>query len=150
MTLRLSARTLLLLMIAGVVLAVPAALPHRAHAQMNPAPPSTTQSPQSSPLNSAPPSTGNGASTGALVNPLNNIKTLPDLINVIIQGIVQVAGIALTVALMIIGFRFVSAQGKPEELKKARTALMWTLIGGLILLGAAAISELVRSTVSSL
>lgn len=147
MTLRLPARVLLLLMITGAFLALPAVLPHRAHAQMTGNPGTTATMPQSSPLS---PNPGTPATGQALVNPLKDIKTLPDLINVIIQGIVQVAGIALTVALIIVGFRFVAAQGKPEELKKVRTALMWTLIGGLILLGAAAISQLVQSTVTNL
>ena len=49
-----------------------------------------------------------------------------------------------------VGFMFVAAQGNSEKISKARTALLWTIIGGLILIGAQAIALLVQATASSL
>lgn len=89
------------------------------------------------------------AAQSGLSNPLS-VGTLPEFITVIL-GFVQTIG-AIFVVLMLIftGFKFVSAQGKPTELKSARESLMWTVIGALVLLGATAISLGIQETVKSL
>lgn len=68
----------------------------------------------------------------------------------ILQAVVTLGGILLTLMLVFVGFKFVVAQGNPEELKSARTMLLWTVIGGLILLGAEAISQVIQNTVHAL
>lgn len=93
------------------------------------------------------PASSNG--TG-LVNPLKNITDLPTLLKAILGALVDIGTVVLILAFIWIGFMFVRAQGKPEELKKARSAFVWTIIGGLILLGAQAISMVIQSTVSNL
>lgn len=85
-----------------------------------------------------------------LVNPLKGINSLPELLKAVLDAVVYLGGIVLTIAIIWVGFKFVLAQGKEEKLREARSALMWTLIGGLILLGASAISLAIQSTVSSL
>ena len=49
-----------------------------------------------------------------------------------------------------VGFLFVAARGNEEKIRSARDALMWTVIGGLILLGAEAISLVIQATVKTL
>lgn len=94
---------------------------------------------------------GTGApSGGGLTNPLNSINSLPDFLNAILGAVVQLGTIVLTLALIYVGFLFVKAQGKEEEIKNARNALMWTVIGGLVLLGAQTIGMVIASTVKSL
>lgn len=97
---------------------------------------------------------GGGNTTGSapmgLQNPLKNIGSLPDLINALLDAVVDIGIIIVTLALVYIGFLFVAAQGNEEKLRNARAALMWTLIGGLILLGAKAISEVIQATVGKL
>jgi len=88
--------------------------------------------------------------TGGLINPLKGACSLPDFLNLILQAVVQLGTIALIVMLVYVGFLFVIAQGKEEDLKNAKSALMWTVIGGLILLGAQAISLVIQSTVGTL
>lgn len=85
-----------------------------------------------------------------LVNPLKGINSLPELLKAVLDAVVYLGGIVLTIAIIWVGFKFVMAQGNPEKIKEVRNALMWTLIGGLILLGASAISLAIQSTVSSL
>lgn len=58
--------------------------------------------------------------------------------------------IALVVALVWVGALFVFAQGAEEKIRDARNALMWTVIGGLVLLGAQSISIVIQNTVQSL
>jgi hypothetical protein len=45
---------------------------------------------------------------------------------------------------------FVVSKGNPEELKKAKTTLYWTIIGALILLGAQVIAKIIENTLKTL
>ncbi|MDB4992095.1 MAG: hypothetical protein JWL75_340 [Parcubacteria group bacterium] len=84
-----------------------------------------------------------------LVNPLK-FKSLPDLLNAVLVAAIKLGTILLTLALIYTGFLFVSARGNEEKISKARTTLMYTIIGGLIILGATAISTVIQSTVTAL
>lgn len=95
--------------------------------------------------------TGNcDTSGGGLVNPLNHICNLSDLLAAILDGVVQIGTVFLIFMLVYVGFLFVAARGKEESIRSAREALVWTVIGGLILLGAKAISLVIQNTVSTL
>ena len=63
----------------------------------------------------------------------------------------MVVGIPI-VALAIIytGFLFVQARGNSEELTKAKKVLMYTLIGGALLLGAFVIAKAIGATVDDI
>jgi hypothetical protein len=50
-------------------------------------------------------------------------------------------------AIIYCGFLFVKAIGKPEEIKKAKDALLYTVIGAAILLGAWTIAQLISDTI---
>lgn len=110
--------------------------------------------PPSSTNSGVPPSTTNSGvpptSSGALQNPLNNINSLPELLHAVLQAVTVLGSILLSLMLVYVGFLFVTAQGNSEKLQSARSALVWTLIGGLILLGAQAISIVVQNTVQQL
>ncbi|KND47228.1 MAG: hypothetical protein AB199_02245 [Parcubacteria bacterium C7867-004] len=85
-----------------------------------------------------------------LVNPLNNIDSLPDFLNAILNAVVDIGSIILVLALVYTGFLFVAAQGNQEKLSSARNALIWTVVGGLVLLGAKAIGLVIEATVKTL
>ena len=86
---------------------------------------------------------------GTLVNPLK-AANIQDLLAKILEGIVQIGSMVLVLMLVWVGFLFVFAQGNEEKIKSARQALMWTVIGGLVLLGSEAIALLIKSTVEAL
>ena len=90
------------------------------------------------------------SSNASLVNPLGAGTDLPKLIAQIMKFVVYLGGIVVIFMLVYVGFLFVVAQGKPGEIEKARKALMWTIVGALILLGAEAISLGIQATVSAL
>lgn len=94
--------------------------------------------------------TQTAAPTGGLTNPLNKIETLPQFLNAILDAVVNLGTIILILALVYVGFQFVVAQGNEEKLKSARSALMWTVIGGLVLLGAKSLGLVIQGTVESL
>lgn len=85
-----------------------------------------------------------------LTNPLKSIDSLPQLLEVVLGAIVQIGTIILTLALVYVGFLFVVAQGNEEKISNAKSALLWTIIGGLVLLGASAIGAVIGSTVDKL
>lgn len=102
--------------------------------------------------------TGNGTGNGngeaepppaVLENPLNS-DSLEDLLLSFLRGIVRIAAIALLVFLVYVGFQFVAAQGNEEKLRTAKNAMLWTVIGGAILLGAEVIMGIIQSTANAL
>jgi hypothetical protein len=98
--------------------------------------------------------TGSNSSVGGtggagLHNPLQ-FATLPQLLNAILDFVITIGGIVIVVMIVFIGFKFVAAQGNSEKLQEARTMLLWTVIGALILLGAKAIETGIQATVQSL
>ncbi len=85
-------------------------------------------------------------------NPLGagGVSTVPQFIDKILDLAIQIALPILTLAIVYCGFLFVKAQGNPEELTKAKTALLYTLIGAAIILGAKVIESFVTDTVTEL
>lgn len=96
------------------------------------------------------------ASTPAPVVPLKNPlgENGPTSIEVFLlkflQGAIKLGLPIVALAIIYCGFLFVKAQGNPEELGKAKEALMYTLIGAAILLGAVGITNLVINTVTGI
>ena len=83
-------------------------------------------------------------------NPLG-ATTLSVFVTDVLKLITTTVGPIIVILMLVYtGFKFVWAQGKEEEIKKAREMLLWTIVGALILLGAVAISQGLQATVSGL
>ena len=89
-------------------------------------------------------------SGGMINNPLPNITSIPDLIRKILEGVLKIGIPIVALAIIYCGFLFVFARGNSEKLGKAKEALLYTIIGAAILLGAYAIANIISSTVLSL
>ncbi len=77
--------------------------------------------------------------------------TLMTLITTILSSIVMpIASVAVVVWIVWAGFQFVLAQGNEKKITDAKQNLLWSLVGAGILLGAAAISAVVETTVKAL
>ncbi len=85
-----------------------------------------------------------------LDNPLKNTSNLTDFMDHLLTGITFLLTPVVVVMFLWTGFLFVKAQGVAEEITKARDALMYTLIGAALVLGAKGLSEVIRSTISKL
>jgi len=104
------------------------------------------------------PSTGGGPITngGANIkigidNPLSTeIDSIPAFIEAIINIVLIVAVPIIVLAVIYVGFLFVQAQGKPEAITKAKKALLYTLIGAALLLGAFVIANAIGKTVDEI
>lgn len=42
---------------------------------------------------------------------------------------------------------FITAQGKPEQIETAKSRLVWTIVGAILLLGAWTISQAIKGTI---
>lgn len=123
-------------------------LPFTAEAQSNSATPGPSNSGTPGLGNSGTPSPG-AVRSFTLNNPLN-FRTLSDFITAILNAVIKI-GIPIAVLFVVwAGFKFVTAQGNPEELKSARKNLVWTLVGIGIFLGAALIAEIIRQTLRTI
>jgi hypothetical protein len=94
--------------------------------------------------------TTQGGSNVTLINPLGAGTNINTLITDILQLVVRLGSVVVILMLVYIGFLFVAAQGEPAKLQQARSALMWTIVGALVLLGAEAIAQGIQATVSAL
>lgn len=94
---------------------------------------------------------GNPNNTGTqLLNPLQGGTSLESFLNMILSFVIRIGAIVVVVMLVYVGYLFVVAQGSDSKLTEARKALLWTIIGALILLGAQAIAIGLQSTVNAL
>jgi hypothetical protein len=92
---------------------------------------------------------GGSGTTGSFIfqNPLKNgTNSIGQLINNIFDAIIQIGLVFVIMAIIYAGLQFVLAQGNDEKLKKAKAIFLYTIIGGVILLGAGAISEVICNT----
>lgn len=87
---------------------------------------------------------------GKICNPLSGSSNIQDFIVKVLQGALKIGIPLIALAIIYCGFLFVKARGNPEELTKAKDALLYTLIGAAVLLGAMAIATLISDTVFSL
>ena len=87
-----------------------------------------------------------------LVNPLegSKIDSVQALIKTLLEGAIKIGIPVIALAIVYCGFLFVSARGNPEKLTKAKDALLYTCLGGAILLGSWAIATMIKTTVSGL
>ena len=90
------------------------------------------------------------APTVTLVNPLSAGTSLPTLINSILGFVVQIGAIIVIFMLVYVGYLFVTARDNETKIAAARKALLWTIIGALILLGAQAIALGIQATIQAL
>jgi hypothetical protein len=88
--------------------------------------------------------------TTKIDNPIGNITTIQGFLVILLQGAIKIGMPIVTLAVIYSGFLFVKAQGNPEEITKAKEALLYTMIGAAVLLGAWAIANAILDTVTSL
>ena len=89
-------------------------------------------------------------SSGVICNPIPNEGSVPQLIQDILTGLLKIGIPLVALAVIYCGFLFVFARGNPEKLTKAKSALLWTLIGAAVLLGAWALAQMISATVAGL
>jgi hypothetical protein len=86
---------------------------------------------------------------GKLCNPLE-VDSLDKFLLAIIDVILVFALPIIIFFIMYAGFLFATARGDTSQIEKAKGALLWSVVGGVIVLGAKLIVEVIQGTVSPL
>lgn len=86
-----------------------------------------------------------------LANPLGDrINNLPAFIYMLLGIVFRIGAVLSVLALMYVGFMFVTARGDPTKLETARNAFLYTVIGIAVLLGGVLIASVIQNTVGEL
>lgn len=95
--------------------------------------------------------TGGGEPAGRIAfnNPIE-ANEISELITLLLRSVSRVGAAVVVMAVIYSGFLFVKAQGDPGELEKAKKTLLWSVIGGVILLGAEALAAVISQTATGL
>jgi hypothetical protein len=86
---------------------------------------------------------------GRLCNPLK-ADNLNQVWATLLKYIIKIGTIIVVIYVIWAGFLFVKAGGSSTKIEEAKKALFSSLIGGLILLGAQAISMVIQNTVNQI
>lgn len=90
---------------------------------------------------------GCSPSDSCIENPLQS-QTIPEFILKIIDVLLVFALPIIVLYIMYAGFLFVTANGNESQLTQAKNALLWSVVGGVIALGAKLILEVIQGTVA--
>lgn len=89
--------------------------------------------------------------TNTIKNPLGeDLQDIPSFIKKMIEIVLTVGVPVLVLAIIYAGFLYVTAQGNTKKLETAKNTLIYTLIGGALLLGAFVIAEAIGKTVDEI
>lgn len=89
-----------------------------------------------------------GTLSFALKNPLA-FNSLQEFIVAILNVIVIIALPIVVVFIILAGFNYVAAQGNPAKIQAATKSLTYAIIGGVLILGAVAIAEIIKNLVTA-
>ncbi len=87
--------------------------------------------------------------TAKVQNPIST-DNLNDFIKKILEAVLKIGIPLVALAIIYSGFLFVFARGNSEKLKTAKNALLYSVIGAVILLGAWALAKVIADTVKQL
>lgn len=91
---------------------------------------------------------GDFGGTG-LENPIE-ADSIEELVATILDILVLIGTPIVIFFLIYAGFLFVTARGNVTKIDTAKQAFLWTLIGGLVILGAKVIAEIIKSTIDQI
>ncbi len=92
--------------------------------------------------------TPQSTAASTLKNPLK-VNSIGDLVKSVLQVFSYIAVLFGVVMLIVVGFKYILSQGKPEEMKKASNELLYIVIGLAIVIGARVAVDIVINTMSS-
>lgn len=87
--------------------------------------------------------------SGFLPNPLGTNTDIIAVLGKVLDVMVSIGFPILILALVYTGFLFVKAQGSETEITRAKQAFLWTVVGGVVLLGASIFAEAIGGTINA-
>jgi hypothetical protein len=93
---------------------------------------------------------GNGGISGnySLENPIK-VDSIQDLLTIILKIVIILATPIVVLFIILAGFKYVTARGNANQIEDATKALTNAIIGGVLIIGAVAISEIIKNLVNS-
>lgn len=87
-----------------------------------------------------------------IINPLAGDMSLMEFVTFLVRDVLVgiIAPIVLTLALLYTGFLFIAAQGNKDKLETAKRNFLYVIVGGILLLGAYVILEVITNTVDQI
>jgi len=85
-----------------------------------------------------------------LINPLKSGSSIDSFLLNILEFVIRIGTVIVVLMVVFVGYKFVAAQGEPAKITEARSMLLWTVVGALILLGSQAIAVAIKATVGAL
>lgn len=83
-------------------------------------------------------------------NPLDDdIADIEDLVQILLNVLIIIATPIIVIFIVLAGFKYVTAQGDPSKLEEAKRALVYAIIGGVLVVGAVAIFEIIVGTIDA-
>lgn len=76
-----------------------------------------------------------------------NSQTIAGLITIVLDALIIIAIPIITLMIIYAGFLYVTARGNVEQTKRATTALTYAVIGGVLVVGAVAITGIIEQTI---
>ncbi len=85
-------------------------------------------------------------------NPITTMKadTVPEFLLALVRLVTLITAPLIVLFIIYAGWLFVTAAGDEGQRTKARHALLWTLIGAGVLIGALILGEILKETINSL
>lgn len=89
-----------------------------------------------------------GGGSASLTNPLK-ATTISGFLLAVVDVILVFALPLIVLYIMYAGFLYVTARGEPGQITTARSALLWAIAGGVIVLGAKLIVSVIEGTIQA-
>lgn len=83
-----------------------------------------------------------------LVNPVK-VDSIQDLLQTILEIVIILATPIVVLFIIYAGFKYVTAKGNAAQIQEATQALTYAVIGGVLIIGAVAIAEIIKNLVNS-
>ena len=86
--------------------------------------------------------------TSSFINPIS-FTNIQDLLFALLNVVIVIATPIVVLFLIYSGFLYVTARGNAEQIKQSTKSLMYAIIGGVIIIGSVAISNIVTNVANS-
>ncbi len=83
-----------------------------------------------------------------LNNPIK-VDSIQELLGLILQLVIIIATPIVVLFIIFAGFKYVTARGNASQIEEATKALTYAIIGGVLIIGAVAISKIIEDLVNS-
>jgi hypothetical protein len=84
----------------------------------------------------------------SLKNPLA-FDSIQDFVVAVLNVIIVIATPIVVIFIILAGFKYVTARGNATQVQEATRALTYAIIGGVLIIGAVAIAEIIKDLVTS-